>query len=306
MDFSYTFKAWNDCRTTPIIERYFTENRKKANLVKSICGLPFSNCFSSLKCRWLIENVPSIREAVENNECYFGTLDTYIIWHLTGGLNDGVHVTDVTNASRTMLMNLEKLEWDDDLCHYFQIPKKILPAIRSSSEILGYIYSGPLKGLPIASCMSEQSGTLLGQMCIYTQQTTCYYDDGCNLLVNTGQEIIDSDNGLLTTVAFQLGAKQKPFYALEGAIAYAGSAVTWLKENLNLKDESTSNTQALMNGGTLLQTYIGESSILSTYSSGSNIGTLTAFDSSIPITNVVFIPALSGLYSPYWKHNSSG
>lgn len=156
-------------------------------------------------------------------------------------------------------------------------------------------------------CLSEQAGTLLGQMCTKPQQVTCHYDDGCNLLINTGQEIIDSENGLLTTVAFQLGPKQKPFYALEGAVAYAGSAVNWLKENLSVKDEITSNNQTLVNGGAaLVQTYIGESSILSTYSSGSNIGTLTAIDCSIPMTNVVFVPAFSGLYSPYWKHNASG
>lgn len=155
--------------------------------------------------------------------------------------------------------------------------------------------------------MTEQAGFLLGQMCTKTQQIACHFDDGCNLLINTGQEIINSENGLLTTVAFQLGPKQKPFYALEGAVAYAGSAVNWLKENLSVKDETTSNSQTLVNGGaSLVQTYIGESSVLSTYSSGSNFGTLTAFDTSHPSTNVIFVPAFSGLYCPYWKHNSSG
>lgn len=158
-------------------------------------------------------------------------------------------------------------------------------------------------------CLSEQAGFLLGQMCTKAQQMACYYDDSCNLLINTGQEIIDSQNGLLTTVAFQLGPKQKPFYALEGGVGYAGSAVNWLKENLSLKDETSSNIQTLGNGGgggSLVQTYIGESSILSTYSSGSNFGTLTAIDSVNPSTNVVFVPAFNGLYSPYWKHNASG
>lgn len=143
--------AWNDCRTTPIIERILTKNFNKINLLKSMCGLPFSNCFSSLKCRWLIENVSSINEAVRRNECFFGTLDTYILWNLTGGLHDGVHLTDVTNASRTMLMNLSTLDWDEKLCRFFQIPMSILPRIRSCAEVFGYVYEGPLKGVPIAA-----------------------------------------------------------------------------------------------------------------------------------------------------------
>lgn len=147
---------------------------------------------------------------------------------------------------------------------------------------------------------------MLGQMCLRPQQVTCYYDDGCNLLVNTGQEMIDSDNGLLTTVAFQLGPRKKPVYALEGSVACAGSAIAWLKDNMSIKDEALPNNQATSNGTSLVQTYVGESSVLSTYSSGSNLGTLTAIDSPNPLTNVVFVPALSGLYAPYWKHNASG
>lgn len=149
--FHFAVAAWNDCRTSYIIERILSKNRNKINLLKSICGLPFSNCFSSLKCRWLIENIPSIKEATQKGECYFGTLETYILWNLTGGLDDGVHLTDVTNASRTMLMNLETLDWDANLCHFFQIPKSILPKIRSCAEIFGYVYEGPLKGIPIAA-----------------------------------------------------------------------------------------------------------------------------------------------------------
>lgn len=154
--------------------------------------------------------------------------------------------------------------------------------------------------------MTEQAGSLLGQMCIKPQQATCYYDDGCNFLVNTGQEIIDSDNGLLTTVAFQLGPKMKPFYALEGSVAYAGSAINWLKENLLLKDEASPNNQIISSGASLVQTFVGESSILSTYSSGSNLGTLTAIDMPNPMSSVVFVPALNGLHAPYWRHNSRG
>lgn len=160
--------------------------------------------------------------------------------------------------------------------------------------------------IELFQCLSEQSGSLLGQMCIKPQQATCYYDDGCSLLVNTGEEIIDSDHGLLTTVAFQLGPHKKPCYALEGSVAYAGSAVSWLKDNFALKDEAAANSQAAANSASLVQTFVGESSVLSTYSSGSNLGTLTAIDNPNPSTNVVFVPALSGLYAPYWKHNASG
>lgn len=147
-------------------------------------------------------------------------------------------------------------------------------------------------------------------MCLHAYQGTCTYDEGCSLLVNTGQEIIDSEHGLLTTLAFQLGPKQKPSYALEGAIAYAGSAVRWLKENLALNDEAVQNNASTMvnvNGTTNtmhVQTFLGESAVLSSYSSGSNFGTLSAIDAVQ--TNVIFVPALSGLYSPFWKHNASG
>lgn len=137
---------------------------------------------------------------------------------------------------------------------------------------------------------------MLGQMCIRPQQATCYYDDGCSLLVNCGNDIIHSENGLLTTLAFQLGPKQKPVYALEGAVAYAGSAINWLKENFAMKDDVTPNTQTLVNGnggGTIVQTFLGESAVLSSYSSGSNFGTMTAID-TMPTTNVVFVPAFSG------------
>lgn len=149
-------------------------------------------------------------------------------------------------------------------------------------------------------------------MCLHAYQATCTYDEGCSLLVNTGQEIVDSDHGLLTTLAFQLGPQQKPSYALEGVVAYAGSAVRWLKENLALNDEAAQNTATTMvngngaaNSSTMhVQTFLGESAVLSSYSSGSNFGTLSAID---PVqTNVVFVPAFSGLYSPFWKHNASG
>lgn len=328
----YFVSAWNDCRTSSILETIFTKTYNKINYLKSVCGLPFSNCFSALKCRWLIDNIPSIQESIRNRECLFGTLDTWIIWNLTGGKDNGTHVTDATNASHTMLMNITTLEWDEQLCNFFKIPSFILPSIQSCAEIYGYVLDGPLKGVPIAAvstfrlsslvfefeneifiifqCISEQSASLLAQCCVNAQQMTCTFDDGCSLMVNTGEEIIDSNNGLLTTIAFQLGTGKKPSYALEGAVAYAGSAVRWLKENLALNDEAAQNTtsspvQSNGNGGTMhVQTFIGDSAVLSSYSSGSNFGALCNFEP--PQTDVVFVPAFSGLHSPFWKHNSSG
>lgn len=144
------FTAWNDTRTTTLVNTILSKHHQKTNLLKSVCGLPFSNCFSAIKCKWLIENVPTIKETVRSKTCLFGTLDTWILWNLTGGCDDGVHVTDVTNASRTMLMNLRTLDWDLQLCTFFQIPDHILPKIKSCSEIYGYVYDGPLKGVAIA------------------------------------------------------------------------------------------------------------------------------------------------------------
>lgn len=198
--------------------------KNKKHLLKSVCGLTISSYFSATKIRWLIENVPEISEGISVNQCFFGTLDTWIIWNITGGINGGVHGTDVTNASHTMLMNLHELKWDKQLCSFFQIPLNILPTIKSCSEIYGFIVGGSLNGVPIAGCIGDQQAALLGQMCLKTGNIVCTYDEGSSILVNTGQEIIDSENGLLSTVSFQLGSKAKPFYSLEGIIGNAGKA----------------------------------------------------------------------------------
>ncbi|KAJ6647195.1 Glycerol kinase 2 [Pseudolycoriella hygida] len=276
----YNAIAWNDTRTDAILNKILTKIHNKKNYLKSVCGLPLSNCFSALKVVWLMENVCETKEVLQSNDLLFGTLDTWILWNLTGGVEGGIHVTDVTNASRTMLMNLESLQWDQNLCNFFRIPTKILPKIKSCSEIYGFVYDGPLQGVPIASCLGDQPASLLGQMCIQTSQATCTYNDSCFLMLNTGQEIIDSENGLLTTVGFKLGPKAKTFYALEGAVSNAGYGVSWLKDNMLLNVDVVKKPTS-----TISQSYLGESSVLSTFNSSS-----TLFDStnSSNKTDVVF------------------
>lgn len=141
--------AWNDTRTTETLNRILSKIRHKKNYLKSVCGLPFSNCFSAVKIKWLMDNVDNIKQTIRDRKCCFGTLDSWILWNLTGGLDEGIHITDVTNASRTMLMNLGTLKWDNNLCTFFQIPAFMLPNIKSSAEKYGYVCDGPLKGIPI-------------------------------------------------------------------------------------------------------------------------------------------------------------
>lgn len=277
--YSFCIPGWSDIRTKETVEELLSKIKNNKNYLKSVCGLTISTCFSGIKLKWLFENIPEIRDAISENVVHFGTLDTWILWNLTGGLNNGIHLTDVTNASRTMLMSLEKLQWDRRLCNFFKIPMTLLPKIKTCSEVLGYVHDGPLSGVPIASCMGDQNAALLGQMCLKSGQAKCTYEDGCYLLVNTGQEIIDSDHGLLSTVAFQLGPNEKPFYALEGFVANAGSSIHWLRDNLKMNTEINQN---------LSTSYLGN------------------FNVSDTKTDVVFIPALSGLYSPHWKHEARG
>lgn len=250
--------------------------------------------------------------------------------NLTGGTDEGKHVTDVTNAAYTMLMNLEQRTWDPKLCAFFQTPSYVLPEIKSCSEIYGFVRDGPLRGVPIASVstqtrplqptnrfvivkhlkqiMGDQPAALLGQLCIKPQKGTCTLDEGCYILFNTGQEIIDSDNGLLSTVAFQLGSKQKTFYCLEGAVPNAGAAVTWLKESLYLNVELKESNES----SGIFNTFAGNSTMASSdYSSPVFANSSTGEPTAVATANakrgdVVFVPAFSGLYSPFWKHDARG
>jgi len=267
--------VWLDMRTTSTLETLLEKvPNKNKNHLKSICGLPLSPYFSALKLRWLIDNVPKVKEAVDDNRCLFGTMDTWLIWNLTGGVEGGLHLTDVTNASRTMLMNLSTLQWDPDLLNFFSIPQQVLPKICSSSEIYGYIVGGVLEKTPIAGCLGDQHAALLGQMCFKKGQAKSTYGTGCFLLYNTGSHRVESKHGLLTTVGYKLGPDVRAVYALEGSVAVAGAAFAWLKDNLGLVEE-VDHIELLASG---------------VHHSG----------------DVYFVPAFSGLYAPYWQSDARG
>ncbi|XP_055382290.1 glycerol kinase [Condylostylus longicornis] len=296
----YNAIAWSDSRTNTILKNILDKLKGKQNYLKSVCGLPLSTCFSALKILWLKENFTVVSKALTEKECFFGTLDSWIIWNLTGGKNGGIHITDITNAAYTMLMNIETLKWDRNLCEFFGIPQTILPNIRSCSEIYAYIHDGELRGTPIASSIGDQPAALLGQLGLRVGQTSCAIDDCCHVLINTGQEIIDSENGLLTTVAFKLG-KENVCYALEGAIANAGGSINWLKEKLEINTEINQNDTT----AEVLSNFLGDSSMMSSSNSSvifSNTDTANAFRKS----EVLFVPAFNGLYSPYWRHDAKG
>jgi len=232
-------------------------------------GLPLSTYFSSLKIRWILEHVPGVRARAEAGEVLFGTVDTFLAWRLTGG----VHVTDVTNASRTQLMNLATLDWDREILAAFDIPEAILPRIASSSEIHGETRLPELAGVPVAGILGDQQAALMGQTCFRPGEAKNTYGTGCFLLMNTGEQAVPSRFGLLTTVACKLGDAPAQ-YALEGSVAIAGALVQWLRDNLGLI-QSSAEVEPLArtvkdNGG------------------------------------VYFVPAFSGLYAPYWKDSARG
>ncbi|OXB63933.1 hypothetical protein ASZ78_001054 [Callipepla squamata] len=243
-------------------------------------GLPLSTYFSAVKLRWLLDNVEEIRQAVDDGRAMFGTIDSWLIWCLTGGKNGGVHCTDVTNASRTMLFNIHSLDWDPELCQFFDIPMEILPKVRSSSEIYGLmkicpsLKSGALTGVPISGCLGDQSAALVGQMCFQDGQAKNTYGTGCFLLCNTGQKSVFSDHGLLTTIAYKLGRDKPVCYALEGSVAIAGAVVRWLRDNLGIVKTSQEVEKLAAEAGTSYGCY--------------------------------FVPAFSGLYAPYWEPSARG
>jgi glycerol kinase len=240
---------------------------------RSRTGLPLSTYFSALKLRWLLENIAGARGQAESGEVLFGNIDSFLLWKLTGAENNGLHATDVTNASRTQLMNLNTLQWGEELLRTFSIPRQILPQIRSSSEIYGHIAQGPLSGVPIAGILGDQQAALVGQTCFGSGEAKNTYGTGCFLLMNTGTKPTESKHGLLTTVAYKLG--QEPArYALEGSVAIAGALVQWLRDNFGLIKTSAEVEDLARtvedNGG------------------------------------VYMVPAFSGLYAPYWKEHARG
>ncbi|XP_062500030.1 glycerol kinase 3-like isoform X2 [Corticium candelabrum] len=275
----YDAIVWLDVRTTAIAQSLIQSAADcNKDALRHLCGLPIHPYFSALKLKWLLDHCQDVQRAVEESRCMFGTVDSWLIWNLTGGVNGGIHVTDVTNASRTMLMNIQTLKWDDDLKAFFNIPRGVsLPEIRSSSEVYGQVSDGHLKGLPISSCLGDQSAALFGHS-YFTQSrrgdAKNTYGTGCFLLCNTGDEIVLSRHGLLTTVGFQIGPSSPVQYALEGSVAIAGELVRWLRDNLGMIDESAD-----------IEKLAGE------------------VDSS---GNVYFVPAFSGLFAPYWQPDARG
>ncbi len=267
----YNAIVWQDTRVSYAVGE-FTEHGGQ-DRYRAKTGLPLSTYFSGLKIRWILEQVPGAREAAESGDLIFGNIDTYLIWDLTGGVNGGVHVTDVTNASRTQLMNLETLDWDDEILSDFGIPKLMLPKIVSSSEVYGSAILDAVKGVVIAGDLGDQHAALFGQACFEPGEAKNTYGTGCFMLMNTGKKPVSSTSGLLTTLAYKIGS-QAAVYALEGSIAITGALVQWLRDNLNLIEKSAEIEQLALsvndNGG------------------------------------VYFVPAFSGLYAPYWKDNARG
>lgn len=267
--------VWQDTRTDAIAAALDRDGR--GDVVRHRAGLPPATYFSGGKLQWILENVPGAREAAERGDALFGTPDTWVLWNLTGGPDGGVHVTDVTNASRTMLMDLETLQWDDELLGFFGVPHTMLPEIRESSATTPFgttLRSGPFGGeVPITGILGDQQAATVGQVCFAPGEAKNTYGTGNFMLLNTGTEIVRSKAGLLTTPAYQLG-DQPCVYALEGSIAVTGSAVQWLRDQLGIisgASESESLARQVDDNG-----------------------------------GVYFVPAFSGLFAPYWRSDARG
>ncbi len=226
----YNAVVWQDTRTQAICDELAGD--AGAERFKERTGLPLATYFAGPKIRWILDNVEGARERAENGDLLFGTMDTWVVWNLTGGTDGGVHVTDVTNASRTLLMNIDTLDWNEEICAEIGVPTSMLPEIRTSSEIYGYgSRESLLIDTPIAGMLGDQHAATFGQACFEPGQGKNTYGTGNFMLMNTGEDIVRSENGLLTTVAYQLSG-QKPIYALEGSIAVTGSLIQWLRDNL--------------------------------------------------------------------------
>jgi glycerol kinase len=266
----YNAIVWQDTRTDQICNELSADGGQDRFRAKT--GLPIATYFSGPKIKWILENVDGIRDKAESGDVVFGNIDTWVIWQLTGGVDGGVHVTDVTNASRTMMMSLEALDWDDEILGILGVPRAMLPEIRASSEVYGDA-KGDLAGISVAGDLGDQQAALFGQTCFSVGEAKNTYGTGNFLLLNTGNEIVQSKSGLLTTLAYKIG-DQPATYCLEGAIAITGALVQWLRDNLGLISAAPEIENMAKtvddNGG------------------------------------VYFVPAFSGLFAPYWKGNARG
>jgi glycerol kinase len=265
--------VWQDVRTQEICDR-LTAREGDRDRYRRITGLPPSTYFSGPKLRWILDEVPGAQEAARRGELAFGTVDSWLLWNLTGGTDGGVHITDVSNASRTLLMDLSTLDWSPEILDDLRIPAAVLPSIRSSSERYGVgAPDGPLPGVPITAALGDQQAAVFGQTCFRPGEAKNTYGTGNFLLLNTGSRPVYSENGLLTTVAYRLG-KDPAMYALEGSIAVTGSLVQWFRDDLHLVDDAD------------------------------QIESLAA---SVPDNGGAYlVPAFSGLFAPYWRPDARG
>eukprot|EP00916_Digyalum_oweni_P011247 GHVL01018756.1.p1 GENE.GHVL01018756.1~~GHVL01018756.1.p1 ORF type:complete len:454 (+),score=69.67 GHVL01018756.1:639-2000(+) len=266
--------VWSDTRTSGLVAE-LTEKYKDVNIFKKKVGLPIATYFSGLKFLWLIQNVPEVAAAAANGSAIFGTIDTWLIYKLTNG---GSIVTDITNASRTMMMNVNTIQWSSEMCRIFKVPVVCLANIRSSSEVYGecnyYSIPDSLRGVPISGCLGDQHAACLGQGMFEKGSVKCTFGTGAFVLQNTGNEPVCNNLGLLTTPCFQLGRTEPVVWALEGSIAVAGSAISWLKDNLKLIAHPSETSDVLM--------------------TTPNTG------------DVYFVPAFSGLFAPRWQSHARG
>ena len=268
----YNAIVWQDTRTAKICDELAGD--EGAEKYKERVGLPLATYFSGPKVKWILDNVEGAREKAEAGDLLFGNTDSWLVWNMTGGVNGGVHVTDVTNASRTMLMNIDTLDWNEDIAKDMGIPLSMLPEIKSSSEVYGYgRKQGLLIDTPIAGILGDQQAATFGQACFEVGQAKNTYGTGNFVLINTGEELVRSDNGLLTTVCYRIG-DEKPVYALEGSVAVTGSLVQWVRDNLNLISSAPEIEELARevedNGG------------------------------------VYLVPAFSGLFAPHWDSTARG
>jgi glycerol kinase len=266
----YNAIVWQDTRTDQICNALAKDGGQ--DRFRPQVGLPLATYFSGPKVRWILDNVEGVRARAEAGEVLFGNIDTWLIWNLTGGPNGGVHVTDVSNASRTMLMNLATLDWDPEILKIMGIPRAMLPAVRPSAEVYGTA-TGALAGIPVAGDLGDQQAALFGQTCFSVGEAKNTYGTGCFMLLNTGTKPVQSKNGLLTTLGYKIG-DQAAVYCLEGSIAITGALVQWLRDNLKFFDVSKH-----------VEDYANQ-----------------VADSG----GIYIVPAFSGLFAPYWRSDARG
>lgn len=268
----YNAIVWQDTRTQPIVDELAGD--AGVDRYKDRVGLPLATYFSGTKIKWILDNVDGARGQAERGELLFGNTDTWVTWNLTGGTDGGVHITDVTNASRTLFMDLKTLDWDEEILADFGVPRSMMPAIKSSSEVYGEVHGSQLlREVPVAGILGDQQAATFGQAAFGKGDAKNTYGTGCFLIFNTGEELVRSENGLLTTVAYKLG-DGRPVYALEGSIAVTGSLIQWLRDNIGMistaPEVETLATTVEDNGG------------------------------------VYIVPAFSGLFAPYWRPDARG